>query len=286
MRPHVSYAPFSLVLLLAMALALGLFAPPAAAITFGEVDYTNACPDVGCLVYDPPGDPGPMVVCTGMLVHPRVFLTAGHATIMAEQDPTLLPPAYVSFAANAFDKSDPSTWREIDRVITHPDYHLRHDQTCNDVGVIILRKHFGKGVPLANLPYAGYLDYLQAAGLLRLPGEGGVPLKLVGYGGTQEWPPPVQAPGDGWRRFADSDYLALEPGWLITQTNPATGNGGTWVGDSGGPNFWIEPDGTLVLVALTGHGAAMAPGWSWRVDIPATLDFISAMVAAVDAGRL
>jgi hypothetical protein len=282
MRRHLSSVPFVLVLPLTTVLVLAAFIPPAAAITFGQVDTNNTYPNVGCLVYQPPDAPGPIVVCTGMLVHPRVFLTAGHATIQAEQDPALIPRAYVSFAANAFDKSDRSTWSELEGVITHPNYGPVHNQVCNDVGAIILKKPL-RGVPLANLPYAGYLDDLKAAGLLRLPGEGGVPLILVGYGGTGEWPPPATAPGDGWRRFVNSDYLGLEPGWLLTQQNPATENGGFWIGDSGGPSFRVEPDGTLRVVALAGNkGALISPGWSWRVDIPATLDFTSAVVAGLE----
>ena len=54
------------------------------------------------------------------------------------------------------------------------------------------------------------------------------------------------------------------------------------MGDSGGPSFWVEPDGTLRVVALTGNkGALISPGWSWRVDIPETLDFIAGVLAGL-----
>ena len=137
-------------------------------------------------------------------------------------------------------------------------------------------------MPLAKLPYPGFLDDLKSAHLLRVPGEGGVPFRVAGYGSTFDWPPPVITPGDGQRRFADSDYLGLLPAYLHTQQNFATGNGGTGFGDSGGPVFWIEPNGTPLLVALTSWGDAkrVASGFYWRVDLPETLDFINGVLAS------
>jgi Trypsin len=282
MRRHVSSATLTLVLVVTGALALGVFVPRAVAITFGEVDAGNTHCDVGCLVYQAPDAPDPIVVSTGMLVHPRVFLTAGHVTIQTEQDPALMSRAYVSFAANAFDQSDHSTWGEVEASITHPNYGPVHNQVCSDVGAIILKKPL-RGVPLAKLPYAGYLDDLNAAQLLRSPGEGGLPFRVVGYGSTLGWSPPVSTPGDGWRRFADSAYLNVLPEWLLTQQNLAAGHGGTGYGDSGGPAYWTEPDGTLVLVGLTcwGDPNLVAMNFYSRVDLPETLDFINAVIGAL-----
>ena len=81
---------------------------------------------------------------------------------------------------------------------------------------------------------------------------------------------------DGWRRFTQSDYLALTPAWLFNLVNPATGNGGAGYGDSGGPGFWKQPDGTLVLAAVISRGDPnlVANDIAWRADIPETLDFI------------
>ena len=135
----------------------------------------------------------------------------------------------------------------------------------NDVGVVILKEPT-YDLPLAKLPSPGLLDELKKAKLLRQPGQGGVIFRVVGYGSTLGWPPPVSTPGDGPRRFADSEYLNVLPGWLLLQQNPATGNGGTGWGDSGGPVFWTEPDGTRTLVGICSWGdmQLVAMNFCWR----------------------
>ena len=259
------------------------FTGPAWAITGGEVDEQNTYSNVGALVWLPPDGSGPVVAGSGTLIHPRVFLTAGHIAIFGEENPWAIPLTFVSFGTDAFD---PSTWHEVEAAITHPEYKYNRTGPCgqfaNDVGVIILKEPI-YDVPLATLPDEGFLDDLMTAGLLRQPGQGGVPFRVVGYGSTLDWSPKVITPGDGWRRFADSEYLNLLAGWLHLLQNPATENGGTALGDSGGPAFWIEPDGTRVLVAVTSWGEPAAMGFYWRVDIPETLDFIEWVIDSLEA---
>src|SRR5262245_59115984 len=58
----------------------------ARAITNGQIDG-NAHPNVGAGVFLQsifPPTPAPMVCGSGTLIHPRVFLTAGHATALLE----------------------------------------------------------------------------------------------------------------------------------------------------------------------------------------------------------
>jgi len=242
------------------------------AITGGEVDEDNTYSNVGAVVGMPPDGSGPAVMSSGTLIHPRVLLTAGHVSLFMEQNPWTIPLTFISFSPYALD---PATGHEVEAAITHPNYNpiAYTSQFANDVGVIILKEPVSD-LPPATLPDEGFLDDLMTAGLLRQPGQGGVPFRVVGYGSILDWPPKVITPGDGWRRFADSEYLNLLAGWLHLLQNPATENGGTAFGDSGGPAFWIEPDGTRVLVAVTSWGEAAAMGFYWRVDIPETLDFI------------
>ncbi len=263
--------------------ALGLFVPQAPAITWGEVDKNNTYSNVGAIVVALPGEE-PFVGASGVLIHPRVLLTAGHVTRNGEENPWMDPFVYVSFSANALD---PSTWHETIRPITHPQY--RPGSSEYDVGVVILKKPVNiRKVPLQALPPEGFLDDLLADGLLREAGQGGAPFTHVGYGSTIQWPPPEMIPPDGWRRFADSSYLGLPAGWLVTQQNFATDDGGAAVGDSGGPVFWTMEDGTRVLVGVT-SGAdqnCLSMSSSWRVDLPETLDFIYDIIAMVDASLL
>ena len=67
---------------------------------------------------------------------------------------------------------------------------------------------------------------------------------------------------------------------LLRVRNLATGSGGTGLGDSGGPAFWVDTDGSLTLVDVTGHGDpnTLATGIDWRVDLPETLDFFGRVI--------
>jgi hypothetical protein len=267
------------VTLLAGTFALVLLVPIAVAITGGWVDQNNTYSNVGCLVFAPPGSP-PTVACSGTLIHPRVFLTAGHSVVYPLQHPEIIPYGHVSFAKYAFD---PSTWHEVESLILHPgftDNGYPNAPSLNDVGVMILKEPI-YDLPLAKLPYAGFLDDLKAAHLLREPGEGGTPFTVVGYGNDQEFPPPQGIPADGWRRFGFAPYQALNQNWLRINGRISQDNGGTGNGDSGGPTFWVNDDGSLTLVAITSHGPAMGNCIQWRVDLPETLDFINQVIAGL-----
>ncbi len=179
----------------------------------------------------------------------------------------------MSFEEDAFDP-DQTTWHEIEAVITHPDYTCNGNAPdLNDVGVVILKD--AVDLPPAKLPYAGFLDDLKAAHLLREPSQGGTTFAVVGYGSTQEFPPPQYVAGDGLRRFGFAPYQALNQDWLFLNGRISQDNGGTCPGDSGGPTFWVDTDGSLILAALTSHGPRMGDNIQWRVDLPETPDFIT-----------
>ncbi len=74
------------------------------------------------------------------------------------------------------------------------------------------------------------------------------------------------------------------PGWLHLLQNFSTGNDGVGYGDSGGPLFWIQPDGRRVMVGITSWGDpnCVAMNFYWRADIPATLDFINSVVLGLE----
>ena len=212
-------------------------------------------------------------MCSGTLIHERVFLTAGHCT--DGLDAYGIETAWVNFDQYALNKK---TMLNVEQVITHPDYYWGPTSNPHDVGVLILEKPVKKTKP-ANLPEEGFLDQLLAEGKLRR-GSDGAKFTLVGYGGLLDWPPP-QISYDDYRRFAGSEYQTLLKAWLRMSQNQATCDGGTCFGDSGGPAFWTEPDGTEILVGITSWGDAncVASGFNYRVDIPDTLDFINDVIA-------
>jgi hypothetical protein len=270
----------------AAALAATLTTQPVLAGGTGQPDTENRYPNVGAIVVIA-GFPGvPYVQSSGVLIHPRVLLTAGHLTATAQnlvdQGIPLLDLTRISFGTDAFD---PSTWVEIETFFTHPAFSFEPDAHSQDVGIIILKEPVD--LPCATLPDVGLLDDLKRAGLL---GNHGDPVKFlqVGYGNILEFPPPEELVSDGLRRFSLPEYRAVENVWLLMNMNPAAGNTGTGHGDSGGPLFWRAPDGGLVLVALVSRGAPepVAVLKAYRIDIGEALDFIRFIVELVDGGWL
>jgi secreted trypsin-like serine protease len=259
---------------LGVVLTLALMAVPAMAITWGEPDTEHT--NVGAMVVDWPGY-GPWQVCSGTLIHPRVFLTAGHCT--SGWEGTGVETFWVNFDQDALNED---SLLEVQEVITHPDYWWGPTSNPHDVGALVLAEPV-TGIEPANLPYEGFLDELKAAGQLN-QGKTKAKFTLVGYGGTLEWPPPDITYEDQ-RQFAVSEYRALLKAWLRMSQNQATGDGGTCGGDSGGPAFWMDPETeTEFLVGITSWGDpyCISTGFNYRVDIPETLDFIADVITGLD----
>ena len=251
-------------------LSLALLALPVAAITWGEPDTDHH--NVGAMMLDFP-DYGVVPGCSGTLIHPRIFLTAGHCTEGVEPE-----EVWVNFNPDGLDTS---TNLDVAEVVTHPDYYWGPRSNPHDLGALILAEPVTDIEP-ANLAPLGFLDDLKAQGLLKNRGEK-AKFTMVGYGATLYFPPPDIVYEDQ-RQFALSEYRALLKSWLRVSQNQATGDGGTCYGDSGGPAFWTEPSGKEILVGVTSWGDApcVAAGFYYRVDIPETLDFIDDLIAGLD----
>ena len=268
------------------------------AITNGQLDG-DSHPNVGAGVFLQsifPPTPAPMVCGSGTLIHPRVFLTAGHATYLLE---TVLGAGTFSlsdfrlgFGSNALE---PGSWRTVSNVITHPDYPAKAQTQLGsgaiplpDVGVIIFPAPIMDILPAA-LPPLGFLDALQVAGSLRARSEQ-AKFTVVGYGVELGDPVGhVPFPPDGLRRVAQSEFLNIDDRWLFLNENPAQGNGGSGACDSGGPIFWVDPlTGTTTLVATTSRGDQRdrALAVNYRIDTSEALSFLHDVIRRVNAGEL
>jgi len=251
-------------ILLAALSAFALLAGSAAAITGGGVDG-NRHPTVGALVADVPGV-GRRTLCSGVLVAPDVFLTAGHCT--AELPALGISRVWVSFSPTLGPGNDLIGGSYV----TDPAYG--HDQgDLHDLAVVLLDAPAG---PVsAALPEAGLLDRLRAKGGLR-----DQLFTNVGYGyfGRETGGGPAYFLYDGQRRSSVSPFAALTKSTLRLQGNGnATGLGGVCFGDSGGPAFVGETE-TLAAITSGGNEACAGPSFAYRLDTSSARAFLGRFV--------
>ncbi|MFL5737799.1 MAG: trypsin-like serine protease [Actinomycetota bacterium] len=260
---------------------------PAGAITGNFVkDFEH--PYVGLVVfYDQHGEF--VHRCSGSLLTPTVFLTAGHCTDAS----TGVVSARVYFEQDAGVNYDPVT--ELDSTTGYPDYcatgtrdvcapaHQLYNYGFNDfagfpnnrdVGLVILDR------PIERPEYG----VLAAAGTLeevasRAARNKDVTFTVSGYGVSRT--NPAQTLSFRERLMAKVRLVnlhnALTSGFNVQLSNsPGGGMGGTCFGDSGGPTFLGGFDSNLI-VAVTSFGQGWAcggQGWAYRTDTRAVLRWI------------
>jgi hypothetical protein len=244
-------------LTLAVALTAGV-----GAITYGTPDG-NAHPNVGLLIARIDG--GYFAICSGTLVAPDVFLTAGHCTAAIEE---LDADTFVTFtSAPPFSLAGflPGTPH------THPDFGASFPQT-SDIGVVVLDTPVLTITP-ARIPGAGYLDHLSTR-----RGQNDVYFTHVGYGTQSVRPRPVSQV----MRYQGISSLinlvsAQTDGFnLQTTANPGKGRSGICFGDSGGPAFFEDTDIIAGIHSFVANLNCKGVGYSYRTDIATSLDFLAA----------
>lgn len=239
------------------ALAALALAAPAHAITNGTVDG-NQHPNVGGLVAPHAYSDGTWIYCSGTLISPTVFLTAAHCDEGGDER------VRVSFS---------SAYQDGDTTYTgtfHGDPAYNGAQSDpHDIAVVVLDKAV-KGITPATLPKA---DSLSA-----LPSD--QQFTSVGYGAYEvtNQPGGHQYLYDDVRMVATGTLNATNPAWLRISMNPATGNGGTCYGDSGGPNF-LGSSTTVAATTITGDAICRSTNVVYRLDTPSARSFLSSYVA-------
>ena len=247
--------------LLGTALPIAALATPAAAITNGTPDGT-AHPYVGVVSS---GDE----FCSGTLLAPRVFLTAGHCTADFAAGGG---PIYVAFDPNA----GPSSAYVTGTPHTEPGFFNEPPQGTgvpasigHDLGVIVLDQP-------VDLPAYGALPALNS-----LDAATGTSVTLVGYG-AQAWVP--QAGGripiftfvrTQAQATLINDQNAIGNEFVRVSTSPGRDQGGGGPGDSGSPAFLA---GTFTIAAVGSHvtdPSGSGTAYSSRLDTSDALSFIS-----------
>lgn len=260
------------VLTLGLALTIGV--APVAAISNGEADG-NGHPNVGALLADFSGDgtlTGDEAFCSGSLISPTMFLTAGHCLVFLE--PEGFETIYVTFDPALLDGDGPGTLIAATGWAFDPAFYTSF-RAAHDIGVVFLPALATAGISPVLLPASGALDALQRSGQLR-----STLIENVGYGVIPAWKRgPTRFEYDGNRNVSLSPVMSLTKTWLKLQmNNDATGLGGGCFGDSGSPKFL---DGTNSIVAITtgGDGNCRSLGYNYRLDTPEARAFLEDWVA-------
>jgi hypothetical protein len=242
-------------LFIVIVLAVLAWAAPAHAITYGAPDGT-AHPNVGGLVSPEQYSDGTWIYCSGTLISPTVVLTAAHCAEDGERVGVTFDPAY----------------QEGDKVYYgtfHADPGYNQSQSDpHDIAVVVLDKPV-KGITPATLPEAGSLDGLS----------GSQTLTSVGYGAysVPRGPGGHQYLYDDVRMVATGTLNSVNPSWLRVSMNPATGNGGTCYGDSGGPNFLGDTD-IVAAITITGDAICRSTNVDYRLDTESARAFLGQYV--------
>jgi hypothetical protein len=248
----------------ALAAALTIAVTPAGAVLYGSPDG-NAHPYVGIVrFFDAEGDY--LWRCSGTLISPTVFLTAGHCTFgtaSAEVWFTETAPTTAEVLSGDYTPGITGT------PYPHPDYDdFATFPNTSDVGIVVLDKRVRMST-YGQLPSVGLVETLYKHTVF----------DIVGYGvqDTQ----PVQI-AEVRRIAAKAMLISLQSGYSAGFNLQLSSNagkphkGGLCFGDSGGPVLY----GTTILavnsfvINLNCAGA----GYSYRIDQPHILSWIQSFL--------
>jgi secreted trypsin-like serine protease len=232
-----------------------LVVAPVNAITYGQPDGSTH-PNVGGLVAPKAYSDGTWLYCSGTLISPTVFLTAAHCDEGTSRVTVTFDPAY-----QAGDKTYSGNW--------YADPLYGHDQSNpHDIAVVVFDKPI-KDITPAKLPSAGSLSGLSGSQQFRSVGYGAYEV-TNGPGGHQYLYNDV-------RMVATGTLNSINPSWLRISMNPATGNGGTCYGDSGGPNFLGTTD-IVAATTITGDAICRSTNVTYRLDTQSARAFLGQFV--------
>lgn len=267
MRNKMLFVLFSVFVILAVAVS------PVGAITDGELDG-NGHPYVGLMVAQTAAG-APLWRCSGTLLSPTVFLTAGHCTEA--------PAAHVEIWFDADVESGiPANGYPFNGDVggtpyTHPDYNP-NAFFFRDVGVVVLDEPVVMD-EYGTLPALNQLDALKTK-----RGQQNQMFTAVGYGLQESFPDAAawQENNVRVRMVAHPHLIQINvPGFtgdfsLLLSNNHSTG--GTCFGDSGGPNFLGDSNVVAAVTSFGINGNCAGTGGVFRMDRSWSLDWVSSFL--------
>ena len=227
----------------------------ALAITYGAPDG-NRHPNVGALLAPTAYSDGTWATCTGTLIAPTIFLTAAHCDQGVSRVAVTFDSSYVASTGKTYW----GTWR------ADPAFSQAQSDP-HDLAVVVLDKAV-KGIAPAQLPAAGSLGGLKVETKFTPVGYGAQSV-TIDKGPTFHYA--------DIRYFATGSLNAVTPAWLRISMNPATGDGGTCYGDSGGPNF-LGDTNLLAATTITGDFMCRATNVTYRLDTASARSFLGQFV--------
>jgi secreted trypsin-like serine protease len=252
------------------AVTITAVAVPARAVTNGSPD-NGAHPYVGLMVADD-ADGNPMWRCTGTLISPTVYVTAGHCTFGAERVTIWFEEDIQSQQGALGYPYDGETSVE-GTPYTHPQYD-DNAFYLYDLGVVVLDEPITSVTTFATLPRLDQLD--------RLKPSSRTTFTSVGYGLQQAFPDAASYKDQRIkvRLVANPHLVQINTGYVgefavLLSNNAATG--GTCFGDSGGPNF-LGTSTVIAGVTSFGNQTCSGTGGVYRIDRADDLAFIASFV--------
>jgi Trypsin len=247
-----------------------MFAPIRNAFALNNVDTTHL--GVGILV-DRDFDGILWPDCSGILVAPQVFITAGHCTSALQLwlKEGLSKATYVSFDTQFTPNA---SLIDVAELITHPDFNPSYNITSDthDLGVVLLATPV-YSQPVTRLPTADLLGSLRHHPYMAVT--------AAGYGVDSDDVHGAPSPGynasfTGFRDLGTLIYRALTPAYIMVTQLANQGSDNICFGDSGGPDF-MQVNGQEQLVALNvvvNSYSCEEVAWLYRLDTPQARSFL------------
>jgi trypsin len=249
-----------------MALAILVASGVARAIINGKPDG-NRHPYVGALVTDLDGANLP--ICTGTLISPRVFLTAGHCTDYIRDEGL---PTFVSF--------DP-TFDQSSRLVGGRSYvHPRYRQVpgnglpefdAYDVGVVVLKRPVTTAKGDGRLPRAGLVERLERGKLLTAVGYGASGFEV---GGGQPRPVYRDVRYRATVKLISTENRVADMFVKLSGASAGRGGEGTCFGDSGGPIFMPNQRTVVANNSFVTNFRCAGVTYAQRMDLPPVLRWV------------